>query len=87
MQDSQQRNHARDKQLKAAEQRVSRLESSLEEVYRTARYRIGDAMVLVAKPPIHTLKLPVRLWRIYRDKIAQRVAQSHTRESVDFLRS
>ena len=79
LQNAEQRNQATDDKVKAAGQRIAQLEKSLGEVHHTARYRIGDAMVLAAQPSIHTLKLPVRLWRIYSDKTKQHAQEAANR--------
>lgn len=55
------------KELGGARGRVRELERQTEEVRESARHRIGDAMVEAASPSLETLKLPWRLWRIYRD--------------------
>lgn len=43
------------------------LKREISEMYESKRYRIGDAIIRAARPSKDTLKLPVRLWRIFRE--------------------
>lgn len=43
------------------------MKRELSEMYESKRYRIGDAIIRAAKPSKDTLKLPIRLWRIFRE--------------------
>lgn len=56
-----------EKEAKASEARLQELQRSVREVHDSARYRIGDAMVSAMRPSRDTLRLPGRLYSIYKE--------------------
>lgn len=55
-------------EIAALGHRKSKLQQELNETMYSTRYRIGDAMIRAARLSTDTLKLPLRLWRIYRER-------------------
>ncbi|MBN2559395.1 MAG: methyltransferase domain-containing protein [Phycisphaerae bacterium] len=52
---------------RALSARNKELQQELAVTYQSRRYRIGDAMVEAAQGSRSALRLPVRLWRLYRE--------------------
>lgn len=53
--------------VKALDTRSRVRRQQIEELGGSVRWRVGNALVLAANPSMHTLKLPVRLAKLYRE--------------------
>jgi glycosyltransferase involved in cell wall biosynthesis len=60
--------------LGAALDHARRLRQTVERARRSARYQLGSAMIAAARPSMDTLRLPGRLFQIYRAKATGRSA-------------
>ena len=60
--------------LGAALDYAGRLRQTVERTRRSARYQLGFALIAAARPSMDTLRLPARLFQIYRAKSAGRPA-------------
>lgn len=62
-----------------------RLRQSLDRTRRSARYRVGDAVLGAARPSAETLRLPARLYDIYRAKTSGRAGAPQVEEPLTRL--
>ena len=74
-------------QLSEAEDRVWELETRLNETQSSTSYRLGRSLVLAAKSPRTIIRLPARLWHLYKGRATRDEVAEHAARRAGFFSS
>lgn len=76
-----------DAQLRAAEQRAAEQTAALKRVQRTTIYQLGSALIGAARPSKKTVRLPLTLLELYREKESRKLGRARTPEDEAHARA